>query len=362
MKAGAVSTYLLVTSHRVARADFNGALCFAKSGPRPVGASAAEAVRAALALGEKAARETWVLDTDLWAQEVKLHPAQVAGLTPDQLGRALAFEAEPFSGIAVAESATGFHDAGGGVFHVTQMPRAERDAIARVVTSAGGTLAGIAYSGLAPEDDEALLEWWPGQPLRIAAAPLITPPPREPSPHRFFVAGVGLAAASIVFLLLVGGWKTAQRKNYEGRNAELGAVARELEAVNKQNETLRKELATLEIQDKQREQVHARRGALLALMNALARTCGEDVVVRGLTAEGASSIVVNGLSLEAGAVDEMSIVLTQSLRAAGWSALPRSKTGRKNMASGGPWEFALVLTHEEASRAQLLQLSQRTEE
>jgi hypothetical protein len=362
MKAGAGSTFILVTAHRVARADFDGALRSAKSAPRPVGASAAEAVRAALALGGKAARETWVLDTHLWTQEVKLNPAQVAGLTPDQLGRALAFEAEPFSGIPVGESATGFRDAGGGTFNVVQMPRADRDAIVRAVASAGGQLAGIAHPGSAPEDDEALLEWWPQHPARIAATPRITPPAPEPSPHRFLVTGIALTAAAVVLVFALAGWNAVQRKIHMQSNAEFAAAARELDAANKQNDALRKELATLEKQDKQREQVHARRGALLALLNALATTRGEEVVVRALTAEGPSSLVVSGLSLEAGAVDELSIVLTQQLRAAGWTAQPRSKTGKRNLPSGGPWEFALVLTHEEAAQAQAVQLSQRATE
>ena len=157
MKAGTASTFVLVTANRVARADFDGTLHFTKSAPRSAGVSATDAVRAALALGGKAARETWVLDTDLWTQEVKLNPAQVAGLTPDQLGRALSFEAEPFSGIPVAESATGFRDEGGGTFNVVQMPRSNHDAIVRVLMSAGGTLAGIAHPGTVPEDDGALL-------------------------------------------------------------------------------------------------------------------------------------------------------------------------------------------------------------
>lgn len=357
MKAAA-TTFILITANRVARADFDGGLRSAKSAARPAG----DAVRAALALGGKAARETWVLSADVWAQEVKLSAAQVAGLSQEQLGRALSFEAEPFSGIPVAESATGFRDGGGGVFQVVQMPRAERDAIVRAVASAGGQLAGIAHPGSAPEADEALLEWWPRQAALIASAPAITPPAPEPSPHRFLVTGVALAVAAIVLLFVVAGWNAARRKNYQARNAEFAAAARELDTANKQNDALRKELATLEKQGKQREQVHARRGALLALLNTLAASRPEDVVVRGLTAEGPSSLVVSGLSLEAGAVDELSIVLTQQLRAAGWSAQPRSKTGRKNMASGGPWEFALVLTHEEAARAQAVQLSQNTGE
>jgi hypothetical protein len=362
MKTSAGATFILVTARRVARADFDGTLRSAESAARPAGASAAEAVRAALALGGKAARETWVLDASLWTQRVNLGAAQVAGLTPEQLGRALSFEVEPFSGIPVTGSATGFHEAGDGMFDVVQMPHAECDAIARAVASAGGQLAGIAHPGVAPEDEEALLEWWPHQVARTAGGPVVTPPVPEPWPHRFLAAGMALEVAAIVFLLVIAGWNGGQRKTYERCIAEFAAATRELDAANTQNEVLRAELATFEKQDIQREQIQARRGSLLALMNALAATCGEEVVVRALAAEGPSSIVVSGHSLEASAVDEMSIVLTQSLRAAGWTAQPRSKTGLRNLSTGGPWEFSLVLMHEEAARAQAVQLSQHTRE
>jgi hypothetical protein len=358
----AAATFLLITPNRVARADFDGPLRASNSAPRPAGTSAAEAVRIALTLAVKAAaRETWVLSTDTWTQEVKLNAAQIAGLTPEQLGRALAFEAEPFSGIPVSDSATGFREEGGR-FNVVQMPRAELDGIARAISGAGGRLSGVAHPGIAPEDDDALLEWWGLQPARVASAPVIAPPASEPSRNRFLIAGLAFEAAAIALLFLLAGWNAVQRRICEGRNAEFAAVTQELDAANKRNDTLRKELAIFEKQEEQREQVDARRGAVLALLNTLASSRLEDVVVRGLTAEGPSSVVVSGLSLEAGAVDELSIVLTQQLRAAGWTAQPRSKTGKKNMANGGPWEFALVLTHEEAARAQSTQLSQRSAE
>lgn len=362
MKGSTASTFVVITANRIGRTDFDGPLHTPRIAARPAGASLAECVRAALALGGKASRETWVLDSDVWTQDVQLSPAQVAGLTPEQLGRALSFEVEPFSGVAVAESATGFRDNGGGRFSVVQMQQADRDGVVRAVASAGGRLAGIVHPGAVPEDDATLAEWWPVQRAGIAAMPRITPPAPEPSPHRFLITGVALEAAALLFLFSIAGWNAVQRKIYTTQNAQFAAVAREVDSAHKRNEALRKELAALETQEKQRQQVHARRSALPALLNALAVTRGEDVVVRALTAEGQSSLVVSGLSLEAGAVDEMSIVLSQSLRAAGWTAEPRSKTGKGNMASGGPWEFALVLTHEEAIRTQSMQLSQRDAE
>lgn len=353
----APSTFILVTANRVARADFDGRLRASKSAPRSPAASAVEAVRTGLTLGGKAARETWVLSTDVWIQEVKLNSAQIAGLTPDQLSRALAFETEPFSGISVSDSATGFREEDGR-FNVVQITRADLEGIAQAISNAGGKLAGIAHPGIAPENDEVLVEWWPQQPARVATAPVINAPAPGPSRDRFVVAAIALEVAAIVLLSLLATWNMIQRRAYERRNAEYTGLTRQIEAANRQSDTLHKELAVLEKQEEQREQVEARRGALLALLNTLASSRLEDVVVRGLTAEGPSSVVVDGLSLEPGAVEELSIILTQQLRAAGWSAQPRSKTGRRNMTNGGPWDFAIVLTHEEAARAQSMQISQ----
>ncbi len=359
MKA-APTTFILVTANRVARADFDGDLRLAKSAPRPP--AVADAIRAALALGGKAARETWVLSADIWSQEVKLNSAQVAGLSQEQIGRALSFEVEPFSGIPVMESATGFRDAGDGMFKVAQMPRAELGTIARAVAGAGGRLAGVAHPGAAPVDDEALLEWWPRQPERIAAGPVVMPPEAEPSPRRFFLAALVMEAAALIILVLIFAWMGNRFRDLQKRNEDFTAASRELDAVNRSGDALRRQLASLEKQDKQREHVHSRRGAVLALLNTLAQIRTDDIVVRGLTAEGPSSMVVSGLSLEAGAVDELSILLTGQLRGAGWIAQPRSKTGRKHMPNGGPWEFAVVLTHEEAERSKAVQLSQNTTE
>ena len=301
-----------------------------------------------------------MLCEEVFAQRVALSPAQVAGLTPEQLGRALSFEVEPFSGTPVADSVTGFHRTGEGAFDVIELPRLDRDALLRAAAEAGGTLAGIAHPSTVP-DEEALPEWLAGMLARLesGALPLIAPPAPAPSPHRFLITGVALEAAALLLLLTLGVWNAVQRKALDHRSAELNAASRELDAATREIGTLKTELGVLDNEQAQRERVTARRGALLALLNGLSASRDPDVVVRGIQAEGPSSLVVSGLSLEAGAVDEMSIVLTQSLRAAGWTALPRSKTGKRTLASGGPWEFSLTVTHDETALRQPVQLSQR---
>lgn len=364
MKRATASTIIVVTASRIARADFEGGAMNARVAPRAADASSVDSVRAALALGGRAAGKTWVLSRDVFVQTVSLNPAQTAGLTPDQLGRALSFEVEPFSGFSLAEAVVAFHEDAPGAFTVIEMPRSDREAIVRAVAGAGGKLAGITHAGKAPEDDEALRAWLADFLLRLegGALPLITLPAPAPSPHRFLIAAIALEAAALFFLIACASWTAWQRKGLEHRNAELTAASRELDAANKQTVVLKKELAALDKERDQRERVIARRGALLALLNGLAATHNQDVVVRGIETEGASSLIVSGLSLEAGAVDEMSIVLTQSLRAAGWTAQPRHKTGKKNLPSGGPWEFSLTVTHEEAVRAPDIQISQRGSE
>jgi hypothetical protein len=352
-------TIILISAHSVSRADFDGPIHTVKTAPRPAVATLPDAVRMALALGGRTARETWILSPELWTQTVSLSPGQIAGLAPDELARALAFEVEPFSGIAAGDSATGFRDNGGGSFAVVQMLRTERDAIERAVASAGGRLSGIAHPGVVPDDEGA---WWPDAPSRIADMAVIGPPPPSPSPRRFLIAGLVFEAAALLLLLAIGGWNLAQRKGYENRYSEFASVAREVDSASKQMEALRKELATLDNREKQQEQINSRRNALAMLLKGLADAHTDDLVVRGMDAEGASTVLVSGFSLGAGAVDELSTVLSQTLKSAGWTAQTRSKKGLGRMADGGPWEFTVTVTHEEAARARALQLQQRSSE
>ncbi|NDD64081.1 MAG: hypothetical protein EBZ36_08910, partial [Acidobacteria bacterium] len=193
----------------------------------------------AASLGPKLSQPVWVLTAEVWTQEVRLSPAQISGLTPDQLERALSFEAEPFSGISAMEGATGFHDLGGGTFAVAQIPRSDRDSILHALKAVGAKPIGIAHPGIVPEGDEALLDWWPRLAAGLSSLPVIAPPAPEPSPHRFLVAGIATAAVAAGLLLALGLWNAFERAVYEQRLAQLTAASRQLAEQNKQNEAIR---------------------------------------------------------------------------------------------------------------------------
>ena len=365
MKRATGSTLIAVTATRIVRADFGDSLLALKETPRAAGVSTPEAVRIGLASGGRATGTVWVLGNDVWAQSVALSPAQTAGLTPEQLSGALSFEVEPFSGIAASESVTGYHRSSEGLFDVVEIARPDRDLIIKAVAQSGGTLGGITHLSALPEEEASLRSSLTQSrtQLEAGAIAVITPPAPAPSSRRYFLAGATALAAVLVFLFGLGTVTALQRQDLTRRNNELMDASAELDRVQRQNATLQKELASLEKAQSQRQRIIDRRGALTALLKGLAATRPEDVVLRGIQAEGPSTLIVNGLALQANAVDEMSIVLTQRLKSKGWVAQSRQKTGTNLMPGGGPWEFSLTITHEEAAAAKAaLQLSQRNAE
>lgn len=363
MKRLSASTIILVMANRVLRAEsVDGVLEF-KSAPRPPGEALAGAVSTGLALG-KTSGAVWVLSEEIFSQSVSLNPAQITGLTSGQLGRALAFEVEPFSGIPMVEGAIGFRDDGGGAFDVVEIPSSSRDAIVKAVAAAGGKLAGIGHAADVPATDDVARAWLENCVSRVVAGelPLITPPAPAPSPNRFLYAGVALASVALGLVILLTGWYSQRRKDLETLNAAFGNATRDLTAINKRIDELGKEQATLEQGKNTRDGVVVRRGAILALLKAVAALRSDEVVVREIKSEGPSSLLLSGLALEAGAVDEMGIVLTNSLRGVGWSVLPRQKTGTNRLPNGGPWEFSLIVSHWEDTRTEeLLQVRQPSE-
>ena len=128
--------------------------------------------------------QVWVLSTEIWTQTISLAAQTVSGLEPEQLARALGFEAEPLSNIRGVEaraacvpvSATG----GEREFWTTILPESQLQQIEFVVERVGGRLAGVAHPGglpwpLAAEVGAAPATWrrvelWPGAIVCLAAA------------------------------------------------------------------------------------------------------------------------------------------------------------------------------------------------
>lgn len=149
-----------------------------------------------------------------------------------------------------------------------------------------------------------------------------------------------------------------QRRGLEAQNTALGAAASQLTAYRKQIQSLTADLESLQREQKHRENAVVHRASLGSLLRVIAKTRPADVVIQEIQNENTSTIVLSGLALEADAVDEMSIVLTQSLRDTGWAAHTRRKTGKKALANGGPWEFSVAIVHREDLEEKTPQFSQ----
>ncbi len=341
-------TVVLIDARRVVRWDEGDGDCREVS--RPVGGGLGEAVRAVVGPGSRVGR-VWVLSADVFTQRLALSPAQVAGLDEAQLMRALSFEAEPFSGLSVGESATGFRAEGGGAFSVAQVAAADRAAVVEAVRACGGTLAGIAPAGAPPDDGVPLAGWMAGElaALESGSAVVIRAPAAPKSQRRFLIAAVALEAAVLLAVVGAVAWNGLRRAVLERALGEVAEATRQVDAVTLQLAAARNDERELREQAARREMLAGRRGSLAAVLRQCAASVSGDMVVRGIEPDGVSRLKVSGIALEAGAVDELGMVLSRLLKPHGWSAQPSLKRGRKTQPGGGPWEFVLELTHRDAA-------------
>jgi hypothetical protein len=227
------------------------------------------------------------------------------------------------------------------------MPRSELDAVLATVAAAGGKVAGVAHAAAVPGTDEAARGWlenWLSQ-LDTDRIPVITTPAAAPSPRRFLYAGVALTTLALGAVLLPLGWYAKQRKELGAIHAAHANAGRDFTAVTQRSQQLQSEQAAIAQSETQRENLVTRRGAVVGLLKAVATHRTEHMVIREISAGAPSGLLVTGYSLEAGAVDELCITLTERLRDIGWSVQLDHKTGTNRLASGGPWEFSLIANH-----------------
>ncbi len=154
-----ISTILLITRERVARADF-----LAGRSPRllelaheftPAVDDFPSLVEAALRLSKRRPGRVWVLATEVWTQTLPLTAEGVTGLGAAELARALSFEAEPFSGINGLEAASACVELPGRerqrTFWLAVVPSGQLDQVDYIVRAAGGRLAGVGHPGGLPQ-------------------------------------------------------------------------------------------------------------------------------------------------------------------------------------------------------------------
>lgn len=364
MKSDSSCTLLIISSTRLYRADVDlrsSRMKEFRQTARKVGAGLGESVGSALALGGKPGGVVWIVSEDVWKESISLSTAQTGNLSPEQLGRALGFEVEPFSGITADAGAIGFQAGasqdGARTYEVVQLPRKERDAAQKLIESAGGKLGGICdLKSLFPEsrdqieDEATLLE--AAARLNASAPGLPMIPPVAPPAAEMNHLGLGLALAGIVVVgcFAWGGWMKHQRATVSAQLAEIDQLNKQSADISKQIESLRKELSDLEKDEDRRKLVREQRNAMNVILKALSARRSEEVVLRGIKQDSPANLLISGLSLEAIAVDELSVLLTQSLKEIGWSAQPVQKKARRVLANGGPWEFTLSVSYGDPSQ------------
>lgn len=150
-------TLIVVRAGVLTRADLSGdppRVTALHNHSRPPQGTLADLVEAAARSGGPVRGPVWVLTDDAFVQVVKLNPLAVAGLKDEEVGKALAYEAQVVSGMTAEDSALawrGYRTEGRErEFQVVQMPAAERDRVAAAVNRLGGRLAGIVHPAALP--------------------------------------------------------------------------------------------------------------------------------------------------------------------------------------------------------------------
>jgi hypothetical protein len=347
--SAATHTLLGGFSRSILRADLIDGDWRCKTASRATGTSEAEAFAAALALAPERCKRVWLLSDEWFHQTMALNPAQVAGLNADQLERALAFETEPYSGIPMTAAALGYRRVADGGFEVVALPAGLRG---RLVSLTAEGFCGIARADPPPEDEAGRNAWLRRTlgALEEETVPIIGIPATPPSSTRFRTAAIVMEIAAL--LLLTGGWiwLKARTAAHTTINSEHAAVSNELNKLNRQSQAAAAEIDKLRADMETSRSVAARRLALASLLQSLAIQRPDGVVLRKIDADGPSSSAVSGVSLTPDAIDEMSIVLKETLRNKGWSVFPGRKNSLKKLPNGGPWEFSLTVVHEEAAK------------
>jgi hypothetical protein len=179
MRSRGVNTILLITRDRLIRADLRPgrapAVADLHEERRPAADDLPSLVEAALRLGRARTGNVWVLSSELWTQVLSLPSDALSGLKAEELGRALAFEAEPFSGINALEAAAAAVPLPGEgpqrAFWLTEIAAAQLQQIEDIVKQSGGRLLGMSHPGGLPrpfcpplnqQETWQRVELWPG--------------------------------------------------------------------------------------------------------------------------------------------------------------------------------------------------------
>lgn len=321
--------------------------------PRAAGTSPAAAWEAARPLLDAPRGSAGlVLATDFFAQSIRLSARQTQGLSNEELRRALAFEAEPFSQIApdagLLAYAPGAPDPDGSrPWEVVQVSRADAETLQRAVRTSHLRLAafGAPPRGFLPDAPDA------ADTLRALAdgdvtAPLV-PPAAKSSP--LDVPSSTLRQASLA-IALVACLTTyfAQDARLQRARAEVNRrefSAQQLTALQGELQSLRDQADAITRARQESADAAARlgafRGAWAALLRSLAAAGSGGTVVQSLAATGPFAAEVGAFCADEAEPARAMAAIAADAAPAGWSIHPgRIEAG----ASGGLVRYTFTAT------------------
>ena len=233
-------------------------------------------------------------DPAAFRQQVRMAAVQVAGLRPDELAVALAYEVEPFSGVPAAEA------------EVSYSPVVDPDPAVRVYDVAVRRRRRRAGIGA-----ERLLV-----PAMAAGAAL-------------------LAAAAVDFGILAYRTHCAERSIAE--RAPLDAQLRRVDGAARANrEEARRLREARERSAAAQDRVERLRAAYPSLMDAVAGVCGGRMVVKSFASDGPFAVVLRAVAVSAQDAGEAMAQLTRAAAGRGWRVEPG---GISSSAQGTTAEF-----------------------
>lgn len=218
----------------------------------------------------------------------------------------------------------------------------------------------------ADAEDSLVRRWLSAWAACLARHPaglaILAPAPAVVPIRRLVLAGIGFELLAAAACFAGGRWAAAYRAGLRRDVVEVRASVGQIMRIEKENADAVRALAELR-QGKDDGKgggrvLELRRRAWPSLLRALAQARPRDVVIQELRDEGRWSLLVSGIGMSAGVVDELTVGLTQQLRGTGWTVHPKQKVALGVFDNAGPWSFTLqvamadsLTTSEMAARA-----------
>ena len=204
------------------------------------------------------------------------------------------------------------------------------------------------------EGDDAILRWLTGWGKTLAQAYVpdmpVLAPPEDPNREKWLMAAGG--GAALLVCLIHAGMQYAHSKSSEedrlflkSSEGNLKSIETEIQKYQRQKDdyTKKHEPALTGRAAPTPEVLAALRTRLSALLREIAMHSTDGMVVEEIHTK-TDAVTVKGVCLNPTEANRLAAYLQNGLRGLGWRVQPPKKKDLAMDATGGPWEFEIVLT------------------